>query len=286
MLTREFTQFVQNRDGSLDESHSDFQFKHWAMASGHNVVYKNDQCHTLSFYLKGGEENKRLGEPTKLGKAGSFCFMPQEQDSIWEIKQNVEFAHIYFSQKLVQRYATNNFDMDARFIELKDQTFLNDQKLQELFLRCFKANQNLNTTSLVMREELCNELLSHIIEKFNVFSIDTATINGGLSPIHRKQIISQIVESLDEKLTIDSLAKSINLSPFHFAKMFKISFGESPASYINWMRVQKVKLLIKNKVGLAQISAETGFNNQSHMTHSFKQLTGITPGRYRSHISN
>jgi len=50
-----------------------------------------------------------------------------------------------------------------------------------------------------------------------------------------------ISQNLNQKLTIERLSKDVNLSPFHFAHTFKISFEESPANYITRSRVEMVK---------------------------------------------
>jgi AraC family transcriptional regulator len=109
-------------------------------------------------------------------------------------------------------------------------------------------------------------------------------ITGGLSPFHIKLIKETIHEKLNDKLTIDKLARMIDLSPFHFARMFKLSFGESPSNYITNFRIDKVKLLLQKEMTLADISLQTGFNQQSHMTQFLKKYTGFTPAIYRKLI--
>jgi len=108
--------------------------------------------------------------------------------------------------------------------------------------------------------------------------------HNGLSSFHIRQIKTVINDHLDEKLTINQLAKIINLSPFHFARMFKLSLGESPAQFITRTRVEKVKQYLKTNAHLADISAATGFCQQSHMSYQFKRMAGVTPITYRASI--
>lgn len=115
-----------------------------------------------------------------------------------------------------------------------------------------------------------------------MFNIKVRDIKGGVSAHDMRQIHHQIMDLLSEKLTISSLAKSVNLSPFYFAKMFKISFGESPAQFINWQRIQRDKQLLKTKQSLSEISLNIGFSHQSFMRQSFKAQTGVTPAKYRA----
>lgn len=260
------------------------------MSEGHNIFYQNDEFHTLSLYLHGGNNNSRHGKPGKKGVSGSFCFMPQQQDSVWHIEQKVEFAHLYFSHDLLRRFAASTYQMDSRFIELQEQTFRQDTKLKQLFLPFFQAKKRLSSENAILQEQMAHEVLHHVLSRFNVFDVKCdikfGAIQGGLSSSHRKKVIDQINDRLNEKLTIEALAKSVCLSPFHFAKMFKLSFGETPAHFINWMRVEKAKQLLKSKAPLSDISLQTGFSQQSHMTSNFKALTGMTPARYRKQLSS
>jgi transcriptional regulator GlxA family with amidase domain len=71
---------------------------------------------------------------------------------------------------------------------------------------------------------------------------------------------------IDEKLTIDRLSIDVGLSHFHFAKIFKLSLGESPAYFINRLRIEKVKQCLKTTRKISDIVTSMGFSQQSHMT--------------------
>ncbi|MEO1021304.1 MAG: AraC family transcriptional regulator [Bacteroidota bacterium] len=259
--------------------------KQWSMERDHTVCYLNNNYHTLSLYTKGGNNNVRTDRPDLKGLTDTFCFMPQEQESNWHISQRVEFTHLYFNSTIVHRFAAHTYQMDTRCIELSDQVFKEDDQLKSLFKHCLMS-RSLNDVSPLFFEESVYELLHHVIRSFNVFDVKHIILKGGLSPLHMETVYDQISDELGTKLTIDGLARTVHLSPYHFAKMFKISFGESPARFINWMRIERVKRLLKTKLSLTGISLQAGFNHQSHMTQSFKTHTGITPARYRRLIRN
>jgi len=212
---------------------------------------------------------------------GSFCFMPQSQDSEWHIRQPVEFAHIYFSQTTLSRFAAITYQMDTRNIALKDQLFRDDAPLKNLFLRCFLAHKATTAAPDIYAEEHRNTLLDYVLTQFNESSIRDKQVKGGLSKVHREQVYQHIRDRLGERLSIAELAQSVHLSPFHFAKMFRLSFGDSPASFIHWLRINQVKRLLSSPIPLSEISLQTGFSHQSHMTQSFKALVGVTPKQYR-----
>jgi len=137
-------------------------------------------------------------------------------------------------------------------------------------------------SSLIL-EQSVTDVLYHLFQsKLNKKTTATAHISG-LSPCHRKRVKEYIVGNYMNKITISKMAALIQLSDFHFAKMFKCSFGISPAAFVNLVRVDKIKTMLKTSANtsLADISAATGFAQQSHMTQAFKNQTGITPAQYR-----
>lgn len=282
MDTRHFNTLVTPQTEVASKLKSDIGLKHWQVEEGHNVVYQNDDFHTLSLYLKGGENNIRLDQPSNKGSAGQFCFMAQSQASTWQIKQRTEFAHIYFSKTLVNHFAASTHQMDTRFIELTDKVFLKDDYLHQLFLQYFSAKRLNTANGELFAEQVSYKLLDKIVSEFNGFNVKSKEVVGGLSPQHRRQVFARIMDSLGHKITITELAKEVNLSPHHFAKMFKLSCGESPASFVSWLRIEEAKKQLKTQLPLSQISAQLGFTHQSHMTQSFKRMIGVTPARYRT----
>lgn len=281
------TQFAEraNAEGRLDaELFKDIGIKHWSMDRGKRISYQKDDSHTLSIYLKGGERNCRSDTAGKKGAPGRICLMSQGQDSQWEINNKVEFVHLYFTDALLKRYAAASFGMDVRFIELTNLLFQEDDKLQHLLYENFLYCKNAESLSPLFAEQSVYQVMHHLLEKYNGFQLRGDKIKGGLSPFHIRRVREFIAEEMGKKLSIEKLAKMIDLSPFHFARMFKLSFGEPPANYITRVRIEKIKLALEERQPLSEISLQTGFNHQSHMTQNFKKFTGFTPAAYRQMI--
>ncbi|MFT5362198.1 MAG: AraC family transcriptional regulator, partial [Porticoccaceae bacterium] len=138
--------------------------------------------------------------------------------------------------------------------------------------------------SPLFAEQAMHKILHHLLINHNGFIVKEHKIQGGLSPQHFRFIRELIHQNLHLKLTIEMLSKEVNLSPYHFARMFKMSFGVSPANFITRSRVEVVKSLFGTSRSLAVISLDTGFSHQSHMTNSFRKLVGLTPAAYRRRV--
>lgn len=257
------------------------EFRHWSI-DPKKVDYQNDRFHTVSLYLQGGEKSYRFDQKSKQGGPGKFCIMPQGALFQWEIASPVDFAHLYFKDTDLKHFAAKHYDKDARMIELRDLVYQEHQVLASLIKHYISEYAQ---ADILFLEQVSCQLYHVLIKNFNAFSIGNKTITGGLSASHRVAIKKYIEEGLAQKLTLDSLAEQVNLSPYHFARRFKQSFGLPPAQYISLLRVDKVKELLKTKHSLSQISELTGYSQQSHMTQCFKYVTRITPAAYQRLLS-
>ncbi|HVW68233.1 MAG TPA: AraC family transcriptional regulator, partial [Steroidobacteraceae bacterium] len=89
---------------------------------------------------------------------------------------------------------------------------------------------------------------------------------------------------LGDGLSLESIAAVSAMSPFHFARAFRKTIGQSPRQYVIERRVTRAKELLRSSAGsLTQIAHLVGFSTQSHFTSVFRQRCGITPKRYRDH---
>ena len=245
------------------------------------VTYQKNDSHTLSLYTRGGDTSYRVDKASNKGAAGKLCLMPQGHESKWQINGGIDFAHLYFTDTILKQYAASHFNRDIRFVDLQDLIYQDDPLLLDLLIKYFATCERCGPDAALFGEQLLYQIFHHLVSQYNGFDMVDQTIRGGLSPLHLKQTKTIINEQLQDKLTIDKLANTLGLSPFHFARMFKLSLGESPAQFISRSRIERVKQLLKTTASLSDISFQTGFSQQSHMTSQFKKLTGMTPAHYR-----
>jgi AraC family transcriptional regulator len=105
---------------------------------------------------------------------------------------------------------------------------------------------------------------------------------GGLSPAAVRRVHLFAVAHLEGPLRLADLSERAQLSPYHFARAFKSSTGETPRAYVERLRVEKAQELIRDtELPLADIALACGFSSQSRLTTAFRAATGFTPARFR-----
>ena len=252
----------------------------WNVGNG-EVTYYKPSFHTISLYLEGGESTFRKDLKEYKGGKGKLCAMPLGHQSKWSIQDNIDFLHFYFSDHVFKSYVTQNFDVDVRTISIRDLVYADQPEIMQLLLRYYKISEVKSEALFLEKDEVMNDLLHHIVINCTDRLLKSPIIIGGLSHKDIKRIRIFIRDNLEKSITLNMLANELNLSPFHFAKMFKISFGQTPAQYTINCRIERIKELLKTTNSLADISSLAGFCHQSHMTALFKRQYGITPSAVR-----
>lgn len=105
---------------------------------------------------------------------------------------------------------------------------------------------------------------------------------SGLAPHRLQRVLACIEARLAEPIQVRELADEIHMSPFHFARMFKLSTGHAPHAYITRQRMDRARsLLATTQLPLLEVAARVGYQTQAHFTGVFHRYVGTTPRVYR-----
>lgn len=96
------------------------------------------------------------------------------------------------------------------------------------------------------------------------------------------KVIDYINEHYKEQPTLEELANYINLSPFHFQRIFKEWVGVSPKQYLQYTTINYAKSLLKERgLTLFDTSYKTGLSSTSRLHDLFIRIEGMTPASYK-----
>lgn len=91
-----------------------------------------------------------------------------------------------------------------------------------------------------------------------------------------------IEDRISQKVTLDEVAESTNLTPTYFSSLFRRETGESLIDYINRRKMEKVMEMIKEKDYTNMTLCEAiGIYNEKYFCTLFKQHYGVTPQKFR-----
>ena len=96
------------------------------------------------------------------------------------------------------------------------------------------------------------------------------------------RVIDYLSRNVDKVLSLDEMAREVNLSPSHFSYLFKKKTGYSPIEYFNHLKVQKAcQYLLFTKLRIKEISQELGIEDQYYFSRMFTKVMGLAPNDYR-----
>ncbi|MCJ0762157.1 AraC family transcriptional regulator [Variovorax terrae] len=108
---------------------------------------------------------------------------------------------------------------------------------------------------------------------------------GKLNPWQWARIEEMIAHDLAADLSLSALSSATGMSKAQFVRLFRNSTGTSPHRYVLEKRVERARKMIQsNSASLFDIALEAGFASQAHMTRSFQDILGVTPGAARKYL--
>lgn len=111
--------------------------------------------------------------------------------------------------------------------------------------------------------------------------IENYRVNNSNSIIQKS--IEFINKNYGEEISLQALASHLNLSKHYVCYLFKKETGENISVYINKIRIEKAKQLLKKSDYKAkEIYDKVGFSDQQYFCKIFKKITGMTVANYRN----
>ena len=85
-----------------------------------------------------------------------------------------------------------------------------------------------------------------------------------------------------QPLDVPALARIAQVSPAHFARSFRATFGESPHHYLQRRRVERaMSLLRESEASVTDICFQVGFGSLGTFSRTFREIVGRSPREYR-----
>jgi len=85
--------------------------------------------------------------------------------------------------------------------------------------------------------------------------------------------------------SVASLAERLDLSPRHFARLFRSEVGITPASWVEEARVSAARRFLELGEAPKQVAALCGFADADTLRRAFARHVGVTPAEYRKRFA-
>lgn len=138
------------------------------------------------------------------------------------------------------------------------------------------------TAALIIYPDLLNELTQVVQLSYQTSTLGNVDTKRSIARLEKLMYQSKLYQN--ENLNLSMLAEAVELTGHQLSELINTYYGKSFSQYVRELRVDEAKKLLKDEPNssVLSISLETGFKSQSNFYAAFKDITGCSPGRYRS----
>jgi len=208
--------------------------------------------------------------------------IPPGASSKWRVDGEADVLLIYLHKEMFTRVATEALEINP-VDELRPILGETDALLEQLALAILSSLRSRAPENKLYVEAIGQMVAAHLIRNYSRNTSRPLVVGPSLTRPGLRRALELIEASLDQDLTLDSLAATANLSPFYFSRSFKEKVGVSPHQYLIRRRIERSKEMLRGfQDSLVEIALSVGFSSQSHFTSTFHRHVGVTPNEYRN----
>jgi AraC family transcriptional regulator len=166
--------------------------------------------------------------------------------------------------------------------ELAPRLFFEDSGIWQTVLKLKALIGRTDAGDRMYAEALGGVLAHELMRLGGAASSPVSASRGGLAPWQQKRVALFIDEHLADDISLGVLAGLVRLSPYHFLRSFKQSFGEPPYRWVTGRRIERAKTLLTNShISVTEVALGMGFSSTSAFSATFHRFAGQTPTDYR-----
>ena len=217
-----------------------------------------------------------------LYQRGEILITPANTPLFVRWSGNENCLPIRLTTEFLQSIAIETLEQNSDRLELLPAFQIRDAQIEAIAMMLFAEFQQEHFDNGLSLDSLTNVLAVNLLRHHTASKPRLPIYSGGLPPRQLGQVLDYIDAYLDKNIKLADLAQLLDMSPFHFSRLFKQSIGMTPHQYLSQQRVERAKQLLKKTDRLIiDIALECGFSSHSHLSKQFRQITGITPTAYR-----
>lgn len=233
-------------------------------------------------------EERALGgnwESSKV-QVGDFYLTSTEQpyEMRWQTtgSDTFEVMHLYLAQPLINQASRDllgNLAGPASFLDVSGgRDELVRMMLEQLRMEVVERRE----PSTLFVHSLAQALTVHLIRTYRSPKAATAGRSNALQAYKLRSVVDVMRQGLAEEFSLATLAKTAQLSEYHFSRLFKRATGLSPSQYFIRLRMARARqLLLHTDSSVIDIGMEVGYSSPSHFSQIFRRVVGVTPSAYR-----
>jgi len=205
---------------------------------------------------------------------GQAVVVPAGLPSFWRSALPRDNLHIDLSPAWLERVAHAQVSLQSCFG--RDDPLL--AGFAQLLLASLDSNTSLDSQ---FGQHIAEAIALHLMQHY-VGARASSRAQAGLSRRQMQRVEEALRTDLAGHWTVERLAQLVDLSPFHFSRAFRASFGAAPHAWLRLQRMEAAAHAVREtRLSFEEIARQTGHRSASHFAQAFRQHWGMTPTAYR-----
>ena len=206
-----------------------------------------------------GKISLEIGQTSLISEPDTVTFVPMDQDYATEILEDGQMIAVHFSMENVSQ-------------ELCPQVITGREDLGQHFLHLWEVYRKMGKCDF-----RCMALFYDILAELFV----TSDVESAAGPVEKMRDY-MIRNFKDSGLNMPAVAERYGFSDSYFRRAFKKMFGVPPSVYLQQIRIDHAKMLLRSGYyAVGQVAELCGFNSLSYFSATFHRFVGCSPLEYR-----
>jgi AraC family transcriptional regulator len=235
-------------------------------ASSRMPRHTHDLAH-ISIVLQ-GTYTEQYGLRKRLGEPSVLVLHPPDEDHLVTFHQTgARIFSIHLQPQWLERIRDYSKVMDSP-------ADFRGGAPAWLAVRLYHESQEMDQVSPLMIESLALEIIANISRR--------SSTPEQTAPRWLGQVREMLHAWLSEDVTFSSIAETVGAHPVYIARQFRKHYHCTMGEYVRRLRIEAAcREISETDTPFSEIASLLGFYDQSHLTNTFKRLTGMTPAQYR-----
>jgi AraC family transcriptional regulator len=210
-------------------------------------------------FVPSGHEYYDWQEPSRLSRAAYFYFDPSMPPS--------------------------NFEVGRAGVSLAPRLFFEDTGVWEIAIRLKALIEGPGAIDRLYCESLGVVLAHELLGFGSPGARVEPAVRGGLAAWQQRVVASYIEENVADEIPLATLAQLARLSPYHFSRAFKQTFGMPPHRFHTHRRIERAKSLLRSPgASVTSVGMALGFSEASAFSTAFRKATGMSPTGFQRSV--
>lgn len=216
---------------------------------------------------------------------GHFSLLSRSADSHWHWTEDIEVSHVYLTDALMCRIASDMQGKAVAEVQLHDVLRGFDPVVGHIASEVTREAMHQGLGGPLYAEALSVQLAVHLLRTYATCNFKPPGEACRLSAHEIHRLEDYVDAHLHHPITLDDMAQALGMGVWTLNRHLRRTLNSTAYAFVVERRIERAKQLLREGgMSLKEVAATAGFSDQAHLTRMFRARLGTTPGKFRSQV--